>query len=76
MIPTWMIEELKRQQRERELEGERPQVTIELPVRWGDERPAGPNRSTPVVIDFGGDAVPTPSSIPVVIDLRGEALDT
>ncbi len=74
MIPTWMIEELKRQQRERELEREHPQLTIELPVRWGDEPPADTARSTPVVIDLGGEAVPAPATR-IVIDLRGKALE-
>lgn len=58
MTPTWMIEELKRQQREREreLERERPRFTIELPVRRGDARPAVPAPSTIIVIDLGGEA--------------------
>lgn len=54
MIPTWMIAKLKREQREREMERERPQLPIELPVR-GDERPAAPTRCTIIVIDLGGE---------------------
>jgi hypothetical protein len=57
MIPTWMIEELERQQRERELERERPQIPTDLPVCWDDERPAAPTRSSPIVIELGGEAL-------------------
>ncbi len=65
MIPTWMIEEIKRRrwQREQELERERPRIEIELPVRSGNERPPLPRPPSPVVIEFGGEPLDVESAI-------------
>jgi hypothetical protein len=52
MIPTWMIEEIERQRRERERR-DRPELLIELPVRPFHERPTRSGPASPVVIDFG-----------------------
>ncbi len=54
VIPSWMIEEIERLRRERE-ERERPQPGIELPLHPDDvPAPRGPQRSEPIVIEFGG----------------------
>jgi hypothetical protein len=56
MIPSWIIEDMERQRHERERR-DRPQLRIELPVRPCNERPARPAPPSPVVIDFGNEAL-------------------
>jgi hypothetical protein len=56
MIPTWMIEDLERRQREREGR-RRPQLSIELPVRKDDEPSPALVPSVPIVIEFGEEAL-------------------
>jgi hypothetical protein len=51
MIPTWMIDELERQRREREQK--RPQPRIELPVHQADERPPHPAPPWRIVVELG-----------------------
>jgi hypothetical protein len=53
MLPTWMIEEIERSRREREVQERRPTLHVELP-----EEPPRPQRrpeprETVIVIDFG-----------------------
>ncbi len=53
MIPSWMIEDLERQRRER-ADRERPRVPLELPVRTEDEPPPRhPEPFGPIVIELG-----------------------
>jgi hypothetical protein len=56
MLPTWMIEEIEKRRREREVE-ERPALHVELPISrdWQDRRPAedAPERGgTVIVIEY------------------------
>jgi hypothetical protein len=53
MLPTWMIEEIEKSRREREVQDRRPTLHVELP-----EEPLRPQRrpeprETVIVIDFG-----------------------
>lgn len=53
MIPSWMIENIERQRRER-TDREAPRPTIELPVRTEEEPPRRRrDSSAPIVIELG-----------------------
>ena len=52
MIPSWIIEDMERQRRERERRNH-PQLRIELPLPPCRERPERPAPSSPIVIELG-----------------------
>ncbi|HEU4385526.1 MAG TPA: hypothetical protein VFR85_18720 [Anaeromyxobacteraceae bacterium] len=54
MVPTWMIKELERLRRERELvRREWPQLRVELPGQVEDQPRPAPAPTAPIVIELG-----------------------